>query len=250
MHITDVIRQHLGWCPGALPAPRFRMPVTGNPVSSLTSGRSGYTMQGVVLDYGTTGISIRLFTVILAGTITGLFAIMRSGLFGIWSSLGISAISILILGVAARMFYQDIRKATVRFTPGAITVRRLLFLPVIIPKDTITAIEVRKNFHHTHRWLFRGAMVIVLVSVIPFILSSGQSQYISGLISRISFTVFIGYQLAIVVFVGLMFYHEYIRSGYSHILAICTNNKKIIGLYVDDPEKNSVTLSKWRMGAV
>lgn len=248
MHLADTFRRYLGWCPAAMPAPRFRMPWTDYPVSSLPSGGSGYTVHDVVLDYGTTGISIRLFTVILAGTIAGLFALMRSGISGTWASLGISVISMFILGVAVRVFYQDIRKATVRFTPDAITVRRLLFLPVIIPKDTITTIEVRKNIHHMHRWLFRGAMVIVLVSVIPFILSSGQSQYVSRLISRVSFFVFVMYQIAVIVFFTLLFYHGYIRSGHSHILAICTNDQKIVGLYVDNPGEMSGMLSQWRAG--
>lgn len=248
--VSAVIRRWLGWCPDRMMAPRSITFQESNPVSSILSGNRGYTMQGVIMDYGSTGISIQLFTIILAGTIAGLFAIMSYGLFERWSSLGLLMLIIFIISVAVRMVHQDIKKATVEFAPDAIIIRRPLFRPVIIPKDTITTIEVRKNIHHSHRWLLLGAMMIFLAGVIPTILSSGQSQYISRLISRVSFTVFVVYYLAVIVFFGLVFYHGYLRSRYPNVLAVCTNNKKIVGLFVEDPGKMSDMLSKWRMGAV
>jgi len=231
-------------------APHSTIFQESNPVSSILAGEGGNAMQDVIMDYGSTGISIPVFTVILGGTIAGLFAIMRYGLFETWSSLGILMLSMFMLAVTVRMVHQDIKKATVEFAPDAIIVRRPLFRPVIIAKDAITSIEVRENIHYSHRWLFRGAMMIFLAGVIPTILSSGQSHYISWLISRVSFTVFIVYYLAVMAFFGLVFYHGYIRSRYPDVLAICTNNKKIIGFFVDDPGKMSDLLSKWRMGAV
>ena len=244
--ISEAIHRWLGWCPDRMMAPHSRTLPAHNPVSSLLPGDRGYTMQDVIIDYGSTGMSIRLFTIILAGTITGLFAIMRYSLFESLSSLGILMLSVFILGVAVRMAYQDIKKATIEFTPDAITVWRSLSSPVILAKDAITTIGVRKNVHHSRRWLFRGAIVLFIVGVIPTILFSGQSQYVSRVISRISFAVFVVYYLAVIVFFGLLFYHAYIRSRYSDVLAICTNDKKIVGLYVDDPEKMSEMLSKWR----
>ncbi|MCX6689824.1 MAG: hypothetical protein NTZ39_09100 [Methanoregula sp.] len=247
--ISDVVRGWLGWCPNRMMAPRYKTPRADNPVSSIIPGDRGYTMQDVIMDYGSTGMSIPLFTIILVGTITGLFGIMRYGLFEHWSSLGILMLGIFILGVAVRMVHQDIKKATVEFTPDTITVRQPLFWQVIIAKDAITTIEVRKNVHHSHRWLFRGAMVIFFFGVIPSILFSGHSLFISRIISRVSFTVFVVYYLAVIVFFGLLFYHGYIRSRYSHVLAICTNTKKIVGLYVDDSGKMYDMVSAWRMGA-
>ncbi|MCX6690838.1 MAG: hypothetical protein NTW33_01995 [Methanoregula sp.] len=250
MHIAEVFRRHLGWCPDRMMAPRFRTHRADNPVSSIPLGKRGYTMQDVIMDYGSTGLSIPLFTIILAGTIAGLFAIMRYSLFERWSSLGILMLCIFILGVAVRMVHQDIKKAIIEFFPDTITIRRPLFRPVIIAKDTITTIEVRKNIHHSHRWLFRGAMVIFFVYVIPSILSSGHSQYVSRMISRVSLSVFMVYYLAVIVFFGLLFYHGYIRSRYTHVIALCTNNKKIVGLFVDDSGRMSELMSKWRVGAV
>jgi len=58
------------------------------------------------------------------------------------------------------------------------------------------------------------------------------------------------YQLAVVVFFVLVFYHGYIRSRYPGVLAICTTDKKIIGLYIDDPGTVSERLSRWRGEAV
>jgi len=246
MHVSEVIRGWLGWCPNRAMAPRSRMFRADNPVSSIPFGECGYTMQDVIMDYGSTGISIRLFVIILAGTIAGLFAVMRYGLFEIGSTLGILLISVFILVVAVQMIYQDIKKASIGFTRDAITIRQPLFRPVTIVKDTISVIEVRKNIHHSHRWFFRGALLIVLAGIIPIILSVGQTLTLF----RVSFTVFLGYYLAVIVFFGLMFYHGYIRSHYPDILAICTNDKKIVGLYVDDPGRMSEILSKWREGAV
>jgi hypothetical protein len=216
-----------------------------NPVSSIPFGECGYTMQDVIMDYGSTGISIRLFVIILAGMIAGLFAVMRYGLFETGSTLGILLISVFILVVAVQMIYQDIKKASIGFTRDAITLRQPLFRPVTIAKDTISLIEVRENIHHSHRWLFRGALLIILAGVIPTILYGGQTLSLF----RVSFTVFLGYYLAVLVFFGLMFYHGYIRSRYSQVIAICTINKKIVGLYVDDPGKISDMLSTWRAGS-
>lgn len=206
-------------------------------------------IQDVVIDYGSTGMSIRLFTIILGGTIAGLFAFMRYGLFKIWFTLGTLLLSVFILSVAVRMVYQDIKKASIGFTPEAITIRRPLLGSVIIAKDTITTIEVRKNIHHSHRWLMLGGTAFLFISVIFSILFSGDSQYISRLISHVSYTIFVMFYLAISVFFGLLFYHGYIRSRYTQVLAIRTNNKKIVGLFVDDPEKMYDVLSRWHTGA-
>lgn len=248
--VSEGIRERLGWCPERITmAPRSRTFMECNPALEFPGDR-GYAMQDVIMDYGSTGISIQLITVILAGTIAGLFAFMRYGLSENWSVPIFLVLILCVLGVALRMFHQDIKKATVEFTPGTIIVRRPLFRPVIIAKDAITTIEVRENIHHSHRWLFRGALVIFIAGIIPTILTSGQSQYISRLISHASFTVFAGYYLAVIVFFGFVFYHGYIRSRYPDVLAICTTDKKIIGLFVDDPRKMSEMLSAWRLGGV
>lgn len=250
MRLAETVRQHLGWCPNRMTASRSVTIPADNLVLSIPAGEWRFTMQDAIMDYGSTGMSIPLFTIILAYTITGLFAIMRYSLFESWSSLGILLLSIFILGAAVWMFFQDMKKATVEFTPDTLTIRRHLFKPVIISKDAITTVEIRKNVHHSRRWFFRGAMVIFLITIIPSILFSGQSQYISRLISRVSYTVFVVYYLAIIVFFVLLFYHAYIRSRYSQIVAIHTNSKKIVGLYGNDPGKMYEMLYKWRTRAV
>ena len=248
--ISEAIHQWLGWCPNRRMTP-VRMEMAWHEVNSPVLQAQGTLVTNeVIVDYGSTGLSIRLFILILTGTTTGLFAIMRYGLFETWSSLGILMLSIFILGVAVRMAYQDIKKATIEFAPDAIAVLRPLFKPVIIAKDTITIIEVRENIHHSRRWLFRAAMVIFFVGIIPSILFSGNSLFISRIISRVSFNVFVVYYLAVIVFFGLLIYHQHIRSRYSHVLAIQTNTKKIVGLYFDDPSKMSDLLSRWRAVAV
>ncbi len=248
--ISEIVRGYLGWCPGRMIAPHSRIFQQDNLVSSTLSEDRGYTMQEVILDYGSTGMSIPVFTLIIGGTLAGLFAIMRYGLFETWSSLGILMMSVFMPVIAVRMFYRDIKKTSVEFTPDTIIFRRPLSGLVIIAKDAITAIEVRKNIHHTHRWLSLGATVFVIVGVIPTILFSGESQYTLRIISRVPYTVFVVYYLAVIMFFGFLFYHGYIRSRYSHVLAISTNDKKIVGLYVDDPGRISETLSKWRAGEV
>jgi len=242
-NVSDVIRSWLGWCPDKMMAPRSITFQESNPVSSVLFGDRGPAMQDVIVDYGSTGISIPLFTIILAGTITGLFAFMRYGLIENWSVPGLMVLILFILGIALRMLHQDIKKATVEFAKDAIIIRRPLFRPVIIAKDAITTIGVQKNINHSHRWLFRGAMMIFLAGVI-------QSHYISRLISQTSFTVFVVFYLAVTVFFGFVFYHGYIRSRCPDVLAICTNNKKIVGLFVDDPRTISAKLSTWRAGMV
>ena len=173
--VSEVIRGWLGWCPDRMMAPRFRTFRESNPVSLILHGDRGYIIENVIMDYGSTGMSIPLFTIILAGTIAGLFAIMNYGLES-WSSLGLLVLSIFFLYTAVRMVHQDIKKAIIEFTPDTITVRWPLSKPVIIVKEAITAIEVRKNIHHSHRWLSRSAIMIFFVGVIPTILFSGQSQ--------------------------------------------------------------------------
>ena len=207
-------------------------------------------MQDVIMDYGSTGMSISFFTLILAGIITGLFATMQYGLFESWSYAGILMLIFFILIIAVQMGHQDIKKASIDCTPDTITIRRPLFRTVTIAKDSISSIEVRENIHHSHRWLFRGAMLIFLAGVIPSVLFSGHSQYVFRMISRISYSAVVAFYLAVIVFFGLLFYHAYIRSSYSRMVAIFTRDKKIVGLYVDDPETVSDMLSKWQAGAV
>jgi len=248
--ISEVIHQWLGWCPNRRMIP-VRMEMAWQEVNSPVLPAQGTIVTNeVIVDYGSTGLSIRLFILILAGMTTGLFAIMRFGMFETWSSPGILILSIFLLGVAVQMAYQDIKKATIVFAPDTIPIQRPLFRSVIIAKDTITTIGFRENIHHSRRWLFRAAMVIFFAGIIPSILFSGQSLFISRIISRVSFSVFVVYYLAVVVFFGLLFYHQHIRSRYFHVLAIHTKTKKIVGLYIDDPGKMSHILSKWQAGAV
>jgi hypothetical protein len=247
--ISEVIRNWLGWCPNRMMASRSRTYKADYPVSSIPLGEGEHTIQDVIIDYGSTGMSIRLFTIILAGTIAGLFTVMRFGFMGIWSSGGILLLSIFILGVAVRMVYQDSKKASIELTPDAITIRRP-FSTAVIAKDTITTIEIRKNVHHSRRWFILGATVIVVIGNLSYVLFREEFQYVSRIITRVSLPVFLMYSMSIIVFFGLMFYHGYIRSRNPRILAISTNNQKIVGLYVDDPEKMSEVISKWRAGGV
>lgn len=250
IRISEVIHQWLGWCPVRRMTP-FRIETVWKEMNSnILPAQGTIARNKEIVDYGSTGLSIRLFILILAGTTTGLFAIMRYGLFENWSSLGILILSIFILGVAVRMAYQDILKTIVEFTPAAITIQRPLSNPVIITKDTITTIAVSENIHHSRRWLFRAAIAIFFAGIIPSILFSGNSLLIPRIISRVSFNVFVVYYLAVIVFFGLLFYHQHIRSRYSHVLAIQTNTKKIVGLYFDDPGTMSDMLSRWRAGAI
>jgi len=249
--VSEVIRGWLGWCPDRMTAPHFRIHPPGNPVASIpvSEGEYAYATRDVIMDYGSTGMSIPLFTIILSGTIVGLFAIMRYGLFERWSSLGITAFGIFILVIAVRMIYQDIKKATIECTPSALTIWQPLVRQLVLTKDAITTLEVRENVQHSHRWFFRIAMAIFFLGVIPSILFSEHSLFISHLVSGVSFTAFVVYYLAVIIFFGLLFYHGYIRSRYTRVLAIRTNDKKIIGLFVDDPVKMYDALSKWRTGA-
>ncbi|GAB6286940.1 MAG: hypothetical protein STSR0009_31430 [Methanoregula sp.] len=242
--ISEVIQGWLGWCPDRMMALYPGTFKADNPVSSIPLGEGGFTIKDVIIDYGSTGMSVPVFIIILAGTIGGLFAFMRYGLFKIGFTLG----TLLLISVAVRMVYQDIKKASIGFTPDAITIRRPLLGSVIIAKDMITTIEVRKNIHHSHRWLMLGGTAFLFISVIFSILFSGDSQYISRLLSQVSYTIFVMYYLAISVFFGLLFYHGYIRSRHSQLLAIRTNNRKIVGLFVDDLEKMYDVLSRWHTG--
>jgi hypothetical protein len=155
-HVSEVIRGWRGWCPDRMTVPRFRTFQESNPGLSVFFGDRGYTMQDVIVDYGSTGISIQHFAIILAGTIAGLFTIMRYDLFESWSSLGLLMLILFIFSVAVRMVHQDIKKAAVEFARDAIIIRRPLSRPAIIAKDAITTIGVRKNIHHSHRWLFQA----------------------------------------------------------------------------------------------
>ncbi len=248
VHVVDVIRGWLGWCPASSSAPVRKKLAWSE--TSISTRQTGVVLvkNDVIIDYGSTGLSIRLFTLLLAGSTAGLFAIMRYGLLERWSSLGLILLSIFILGAAGQMVYQDIKKAIIEFTLDTIAIHRHLLRPVIIAKSTITTSGVQKNIHFTWRWLFRGAMAIFFVGVIPSVLFSGRSQYISRIISPVSFTTFVVFYLAVAVFFGLLFYHEYIRSRFTHVLAISTNNKKVIGLYINSPGEMSEMLAKWQAG--
>ncbi|MCK9278974.1 MAG: PH domain-containing protein, partial [Methanoculleus sp.] len=133
---------------------------------------------------------------------------------------------VIILAYSGMEIYGVMRRARVEVTPDAITIRRPLFRPIVIPKDAVVKVEVKENKLPIPYWLLVGALATIFVS------AAGGMYY--GLDNPASMRFISG--LGGVIFFPMVFYRTYVRTHYPRTLTI-TTPKKIAAIYTDDPER-------------
>jgi hypothetical protein len=244
--VSEVIRGWLGWCPDA----------HSNTVKKERSWHETdllhipeqrtYVNDGVIIDYGATGISLRLFIVGIMAGIFGIFITVfafngagasLNSLAGIlWCGL-IFLITIVIL-------YQDLKRASLEITTGSLIINRSLQRPVVIRRDTIAAAEVQHNVPPVPHWLLKVLLLIVIPVSTAVIISAEYLQFTSGGMTISSFAVHFGFDISIVLFFIASYYHSRLRLQYPEVLVITTTTQKRVVMYGKNPEEIAGMLGK------
>jgi hypothetical protein len=242
--VSEVIRGYLGWCPNQRVIPvRTQIPWQ-EMASPILPKQGAYVNKEVIVDYGTTGISLPFFIGVLTGVIAiVVFFTLIIPVKSLFLMAGIS-LSPFILLFAFVTFYQDMKKATLEITPDTLIIRRSLRQPVVIRKDTIATVEVRPNVPPLPLWLQKVLILFMIPAGTAGVICGEYLQLTAGEITSSSFFMHLGYNVSIVLFFLAIYYHSRIRSYYPSTLVITTNTKKLAGIYGKNPEDIAKMLGK------
>jgi hypothetical protein len=234
--LVETLKRYLGWCPNQNVTPVRKKIAWREMNSPILPTQGTYVNNEVIVDYGTTGISLPLFIGILTGVIAVIVLFTRIIPFKSFFLLTGVLFSPFVLLIALVMVYRDLKMATLEITPDTLIIRRILRQPVVIRKDAIAKAEVRPNVPPLPRWLQK----ILFLIIIP-VLSAGVTigeylQAVSGEIMFPSFFMHLVYTISIVLFFLAIYYHSRVRSNYPSILVITTTTKKLAGIYGRNPE--------------
>lgn len=229
MKFAETIRRYVGWCPNTEVASGRKRTKTYEMSFSTTPDNTPHLQRKGIVDYGSTGFSIPLFIVLIAGVVVA-FHILRL----VNSFIADILLSVFMLAVAAIVFYQDRNKNSVDITPDAIFIHRPLFKPLVIAKDAIVKIEVRNNKLPVPLSVLAVVILAIIVystvriynELFPF--DHGVNVGLASLVS-------IAIHLSIVILFVCIFHRSYVRSRYPQLIAITAKPRKIIAMYVDDP---------------
>jgi len=233
--LAETIKQYLGWCPNQRVIPVRKEPHWRDMNSHILPTPGAYVNDEVIVDYGSTGISLPFFIGSVMGIIgitVFLRLIVQTGFLPLAGILFCG----LILSVVIDMVYQDHKKARLEITQDTLIIHRALHRPVIIRKDTISTVEIRKNVPSFPLWLQKVLVLLVIPVSSTGVLYGEYLQLTTGEITSSSFFVHLGFTISIVLFFLAIYYHSRIRSHYSSFLAITTNTKKLAGIYGKNPE--------------
>jgi hypothetical protein len=242
--IVETVKRYLGWCPNQNVTPVRKKIAWGEMNSPILPTQGTYVNNEVIVDYGTTGISLRLFIGILTGIIT--IFVLFTLIIPIKSFFLVTGVlfSPFVLLIALVMFYRDLKMATLEINPGNLIIRRILHRPVVIRKDAIAKAEVRHNVPPLPRWL-QKILILILIPVSSAGVTIGEYlQAVSGEITFPSFFMHLVYNISIVLFFLAIYYHSRVRSNYPSILVITTTTKKLAGIYGSNPEEIAKMLGK------
>jgi hypothetical protein len=221
MKFAEAIRRWMGWCPNAAAAGtcrRYAAPDGEIGLGTAAGGRRE-VVEGALVDYGPIGTPAMYLILIVAG------ALLIGCLFVMFPAGNLLLLAI-ILAFSGVELYGVMRRARVEISSETITIRRPLFLPVVIPKDAVVKAEMGENKLPVPSWLLATALAALLASAAGGIYLGWDNptslRFIFGLGGAIFFPVII--------------YRTYARTHYPRILAI-TTSKKIAAIYTDDPER-------------
>lgn len=141
----------------------------------------------------------------------------------------LSILSILLTSMI--LFVQD--RTTIELISNAIVIKRPIFKPVEISKDSILKIEVLKNPNHRFRWAVISLVITGLISW-----SINAIDKLSRVLEKdpvIYFIYMVFIEFTILIFVIVLTYKWYIRSKYENFLKITSKTNREVSIYVGDP---------------
>lgn len=243
MHLTEVIRGWLGWCPDGSVAPVRKRHLPSDMCTSTRPMDDVLLVRNeIIVDYRSTGTSPLFFVGFVAG-VTGivfLLSLIRTAYTPLMSGILLCG---LILLAAIAIFYEN-RKASLECRDDSLVLHKILPWPVIIPKNTIATAEVRDNIPSVPRWLLTVLLVIVIPVTSTGVHYGEYLQFVSGEIIASSFFVHLGFDISIILFFLVIYYHSRIRSFYPKTLVITTTTKKRIVMYTENPDEITGALER------
>ncbi len=238
MPFIDSFRKYMGWCPNGyrMAHVRNRTPWDGLEFNPLPT-EDTFINDGILIDYGRTGISLPIFVGLVAGAISivVIFSlILPFATFRVTSGILMCG---LLLPVVLVILARDLRGARLEITRGTLVIRRALSWPVVIQKEEIDSVEIRDNRPPMPAWL-QGILFLFLIPVsTAYILSYEYMQFVSGEIASSSFITSLGFYLCIVLLFLVSYYRSRIRSRYPRYLFITTGTRKVVVMYTENPEE-------------
>ena len=237
MHFIECVKEYLGWCPDQRMAP-FRMETSPWPEMNYQSlpVKGSYVNNGVIIDYGKTGISLPFFIgamIGVLGIVAFLILIMRITFF-LQFRLLFSGLA-LIVGIV--VFMRDLKKGSLEITPGALVITRFLHRKVIIRNNTISNVEIRSNVPPFPLWLQKVLILLVMPVSSAVIIAIKYSEYTSGEITSSLFFVDLTFYSFLVLFFLASYYHSRVRAGFPGNLVISTNTQNLVVIYGEKPEE-------------
>jgi hypothetical protein len=225
------------------PFRKEQIPLPDMTTTHILPEEDSFVNKGMTVDYGKTGISVRYFIGAIIG-IVGIFMILF--LIARTTSLTLAGIPFcfLILSVAVITVYQDLKKADLEITQDTLIIRRSLHGPVIIPKDTISTVEIRHNSPPLPFWLQRMLFLVVVPASSVVALYEEYLRFISGEITPLSLFLHLGFFTGIVLLVLANYYHSRVRADYPEILTITTNTQERAGVYGENLKEIAGLLGK------
>jgi len=223
MKFAEAIRRWMGWCPNAAAAGtcrrRYAAP-EGEVGLGMAAGGSPEVVEGALVDYGPIGTPAIYLTLIVAGA-------LLIGCLAMTPPAGGLLLLGILLAFSGVELYGVMRRARVEISSDAITIRRPVFRPIVIPKDAVVKAEVGENKLPVPSWFLAAALAALLVSAAGGIYLGWDNptsmRFIFGLGAAIFFPVIL--------------YRTYVRTHYPRTLTITTAEKKLATIYTDDPER-------------
>lgn len=245
MHFIDAFRKYLCWCPNGHRIAQARKHTSWDSLefNPLPTG-DAYMNDGILIDYGRTGLSLPAFIGLVAGAIciVVIFSlILPFAMFRVTSGILMCG---LLLPVVIVILSRDLKGARLEMTRETLVIRRAFFWPVVIQKEEIASVEIRDNKPPMPTWL----QVILFLFLIPvstaYILSYEYMQFVSGEITPSSIITSLGFYLCIVLLFLVSYYNSRIRSRYPRFLFITTDTRKVVAIYAGNPEEMAGMLGR------
>jgi len=203
LRVSEAIQRLMGWCPNAAAAGTVRRYAALDDEIGMAAGGSPEVVEGAL---GTPAIYLIL---IVGGA-------LLIGCLAVTALAGRLLLLTIILAFSGAELYRILRRARVEISSDAITIRRPLFRPIVIPKDAVVKAEVGENRLPVPFWILATALAALLVSAAAGIYFGWDNptsmRFIFGFGGAIFFPVI-------------------------QALVITTTKKRIAVIYTDDPER-------------
>lgn len=116
--------------------------------------------------------------------------------------------------------------------PGEIIIKQPMRKPIVIEKEDITQISVKKNEGHSLRWLIR--LFYVFLFVVTIMMDLRDLERLAPDYSKLSIFLI---KLSKITFFLVLFYNFELLVPYKQTLKVTTRSNLKLWLYIDDPEK-------------